>query len=164
MKFSIEDFIAVSADNGRPNPKPSKLVHVKNVHMRHVGVDKCPTTRFVAPPSPIFAGINQDSVNSEPFPDLMDLSGPGSVESVFEHCIIHCHHGTCLELKGQEMDEHNYVVQECKCAIVPKTPAAILPGPPLQFTDEILWHVSQVRCGSNLNMRITLHEADTQDS
>jgi len=163
MEFSIEEFTAFSADNGRPNPKLPKLFHVKNVHIKHVGADKCHTARFIAPPSPLFAGINQDSVSSEPFPDLMDLSEPGSVESVFEHCIIHCHHGTCLELKDQETNEHNYVVQECKCAIVPKTPAAILPGPPLQLTDEILWHVSQERCGSNLNMRITLYEADAHN-
>ncbi|KAF2029453.1 hypothetical protein EK21DRAFT_112828 [Setomelanomma holmii] len=87
VKFTEADFVATITTTPRPRPRLQLAARPKWGQLRLP----------VVPPSPKFAGINDD-INTEPFPAYEDISPEETAEStqsVPKHCTLHCEHYMC---------------------------------------------------------------------
>lgn len=109
MKFTSADFISAAH-----NTCTTAESFIRMEHQEFRAHPKIPSSKIrlpVPPPSPLFAGINED-INMEPFPDLQisDLDTLEETEPL--HCIIHCQEDIC-----QRMVYHERAVPPCRCEL-----------------------------------------------
>ncbi|KAF2795706.1 hypothetical protein K505DRAFT_359921 [Melanomma pulvis-pyrius CBS 109.77] len=148
MNFSNEDFVVSTTTK-----RPTKAKRPKRIHISQGQI-----TRPVALPSPAFAGINEEGLNSEPFPDFTDLATPTNDQTI-EHCMLHCEHSICMELKKMK----GFTPTACKCHLIPKTHETVRPGPQIIINDDLFRSVAQDCRSFSVDMSITIHLADVLD-
>lgn len=91
MKFTDDDLVsATTSTTVRPKPTLRINISYSNLHLP------------IAPPSPLFDGINED-IDTDRFPAFKDplnirQSVPAPAPAPVSHCTLHCGHQVCMRL------------------------------------------------------------------
>ena len=102
VKYTMLEFTSSTTTSSNTSTKRRKLSH-------SIAPPSDKPVPFVAPPSPLFAGINED-INLEPFPDLEDFSYPEAPETEPLHCTLHCQHDICMSMVCRKIE-----IVQCSC-------------------------------------------------
>jgi hypothetical protein len=114
--YSVTDFPITTMDSSTSFPNeaaPAPAAPAARARPRWIKIPKKLENDFVlvAPPSPLFEGVNQD-INTEPFPEFEDsplLSTSSPPEPL--HCVLHCDEKVCKHLQGLRR-----AIPPCRCA------------------------------------------------
>jgi hypothetical protein len=95
VKFTEADFLASTTVTRERRPHSKLTVVVPNLCLP------------IAPPSPLFAGANED-INTEPFPTFEDPCPPVKSEPL--HCVLHCKDAFC-----ESIVRYKRPIPPCRC-------------------------------------------------
>ncbi|CAO2649844.1 Nn.00g011360.m01.CDS01 [Neocucurbitaria sp. VM-36] len=144
-KFTMSDFTAIVTTTLDRPKRPARItVPASNLRLP------------VAPPSPYFDGINTH-INTEPFPNFMDIidsDGVKQVESL--HCVLHCHETICrrMKLKGRK-------IPPCRCALEQTQPVKTKPPrPTLHIYDSVMHSLGVISAQVEPKQELDIHLID----